>query len=92
MSGSSEAAVARVVRLPADVDLHARPAGVLVRAAATLETPVTLRANGREASARSILQVLALGATRGSTIEVEASGEGAEAAVDAVAELLATLA
>ena len=45
MSGSSEAAVARVVRLPADVDLHARPAGVLVRAAATLETPVTLRAN-----------------------------------------------
>jgi len=46
--------------IPVGVDLHARPAGQLVRAAAALSARVLLRSNGREAEAASILQVLAL--------------------------------
>jgi phosphotransferase system HPr (HPr) family protein len=92
MSASSEATVSRTVVIPSGVDLHARPAGQLVRAAAAQSTRVVLRANDREADAASILQVLALGATSGTAVIVEASGEAAEIAVDAIVSLLASLA
>jgi phosphotransferase system HPr (HPr) family protein len=82
----------RVVQLPADVALHARPAGLLVRAAAALPADVVLNANGRTAKASSILQVLALGAEGGSTVEVVTSGAGASDALDTIAGLLQTLA
>jgi phosphotransferase system HPr (HPr) family protein len=84
--------VSRTVVIPVGVDLHARPAGQLVRAAAAQGTRIVLRSNGREADAASILQVLALGATGGTPVVVEASGEAAGPAVDAIAALLASLA
>jgi phosphotransferase system HPr (HPr) family protein len=84
--------LSRTVTLPEGVDLHARPAGELVRTAGAHPATITLRALGREADAKSILQVLALGATGGSEIEVEANGDGASEALDAVSGLLQTLA
>jgi phosphoenolpyruvate---glycerone phosphotransferase subunit DhaM len=81
----------RVVQLPADVALHARPAGLLVRAAAALPAQVVLNANGKTAKASSILQVLALGAEGGSSVEVVASGAGASDALDTIARLLESL-
>jgi phosphotransferase system HPr (HPr) family protein len=92
VSESSNGTVSRTVVIPVGVDLHARPAGQLVRAAAAQGTRIVLRSNGREADAASILQVLALGATGGTPIVVEASGEAAGPAVDAIAALLASLA
>ena len=90
MSASSDSR--RAVRLPAGVDLHARPAGALVRAAATYQSSVTLHACGKQADAKSILQVLALGATGGSEVEVQTCGADASEALDSIAGLLATLA
>jgi phosphotransferase system HPr (HPr) family protein len=90
MSESSE--YRRVVQLPADVALHARPAGLLVRAAAALDADVVLKANGKTAKAGSILQVLALGAEGGSTVEVVTSGAGASDALDTIAGVLENLA
>jgi phosphotransferase system HPr (HPr) family protein len=81
----------RVVQLPTDVALHARPAGLLVRAASALPAEVVLNANGKTAKASSILQVLALGAEGGSSIEVVTSGEGASDALDTIAVLLQAL-
>jgi phosphotransferase system HPr (HPr) family protein len=78
----------RVVQLPADVALHARPAGLLVRAAAALPADVVLNANGKTAKASSILQVLALGAEGGSSVEVVTSGARASDALDTIAGLL----
>jgi phosphotransferase system HPr (HPr) family protein len=92
VSASSNGTISRTVLIPAGVDLHARPAGQLVRAAAAQGTRVILRSNGREADAASILQVLALGATGGTPVVVEASGEAAKSAVDAISALLASLA
>ena len=91
MSGSSNGFLRRNVRIPDGVDLHARPAGLLVRAAAKQGTAITLHANGRDADATSILQVLALGATGGSEIELEASGQNASAALDAIASVIEAL-
>ena len=50
---------------------------------------IVVAANGREADAKSILSVLGLGATAGTTLLVRADGEDAAAALDALAESLA---
>jgi phosphotransferase system HPr (HPr) family protein len=57
--------------------LHARPANLLVRVAS--EHPATVRVafGGRVADAKSIIDVLALGAARGDAIDLEVSGDGA---------------
>jgi phosphotransferase system HPr (HPr) family protein len=85
--GSAEEPVERSVVLP--VDLHARPAGKLTRAAAGFAAVTTLVAGERSASARSVLAVMALGATAGTTVSVRAVGADAGAAADALAAVLA---
>jgi phosphotransferase system HPr (HPr) family protein len=81
----------RAVRLPEGIDLHARPAGLLVRTASAYQSAITLSAGDKCADAKSILQVLALGATGGSEVAVAASGSDASEALEAVSSLLATL-
>ena len=87
----SDEPVVITVALPAGVALHARPAADLVRAASKLPVPVTIAANDKRANARSILEVLALGAVGGTELTLSASGPGAEDAVQALAEVVAGL-
>ena len=87
MSASSEA----VVQLPADVDLHARPAARFVRMAIGFESSVRIAAGEREADAKSLLAVLALGARRGTSLRLAAEGGDAATAVDALVACLAGL-
>jgi phosphocarrier protein len=77
--------------LPADVPLHARPAGLLVREAARFEADVTVGANGKRANAKSILDLLALGAAGGTEVVIEASGHDAAEAADHLAAVIAGL-
>jgi phosphocarrier protein HPr len=77
--------------LPADVDLHARPAAEFVRAALGFEAAVTIAAGDREADAKSLLSVLALGAKAGTSVRLRADGPDAPEAVDRLATLLAGL-
>ena len=77
--------------LPAGVALHARPAADLVRAASRLPVPVTVAVNGKRANARSILEVLALGAIGGTELTLSAGGPGADDAVRTLAEVVASL-
>jgi phosphotransferase system HPr (HPr) family protein len=74
-----------VVALPVDVDLHARPAASFVRAAFGFSSSITVAANGREANAKSLLAVLALGAKGGTELRLSAQGDDAGAALDALA-------
>jgi phosphocarrier protein HPr len=92
MSPSSEVLIEREARLPDDVALHARPAGLLVQAAAVFGADVFISANGRRANAKSILDVLGLGAEAGTEVVIAASGEDAVAAADRLALLIAELA
>src|SRR4051812_30881591 len=87
VSASSEA----VVQLPADVDLHARPAAQFVRMAMGFESSVRIATGEREADAKSLLAVLALGARRGTSLRLTAEGGDATAAVEALAACLAGL-
>jgi len=77
VSTSSEARV----RLPDGVALHARPAGAFVQQAARFGAAIEVAANGRRANAKSILEVLALGAEGGTELVISASGDDAPAAV-----------
>jgi phosphotransferase system HPr (HPr) family protein len=80
------------VALPAGVDLHARPAATFVRAAIGFDASIVVVAAGeREADAKSLLSVLALGAKAGSTLRLRADGPEAGVAVDRLAELVARL-
>ena len=83
--------VTQTVTLPAGVALHARPAADLVRAASKLQAPITVVANGKRANARSILEVLALGAVGGTELTLSATGPGANEAVKTLAEVVANL-
>ncbi|MFJ8254679.1 HPr family phosphocarrier protein [Streptomyces sp. NPDC094466] len=70
--------------------LHARPASLFVKAAARQPVKVTIAREGRDpVDARSMLAVLALAAPRGETVVLSAEGDGARAAVEEPAELLA---
>jgi phosphotransferase system HPr (HPr) family protein len=83
-SSSPDASVSVVLT----VDLHARPAGQVTRAVSGYDAQVRLVVDDRVADARSVLAVMGLGAVAGQTVTVTGEGSQAEAAVDAVAEVL----
>ena len=90
-SSEDRQSVSVTASLPDGVALHARPAAELVRAAGRLPLVVTVSANGKQANAKSVLQILALGATGGTELTLSASGPGAEEAVTALAGVIAGL-
>ena len=81
----------RRATLPDNVPLHARPAGNFVRAAARFPAEISVAANGRRANAKSILELLALGALGGTELIIAASGDRAAEAADHLAGLVPQL-
>lgn len=70
--------------------LHARASRKLAELALSYEnTRIVVRHDEEEADARSLMDLMMLGAGLGSDVEVEARGPDAEAALDAVEALLA---
>jgi phosphocarrier protein HPr len=81
----------RTVTIASKVGLHARPAATFSRAAAATGLPVTLSVGEKEpVNAASILAVMGLGVAHGQEVTLTAQGEGAEAALDRLAGLLAS--
>lgn len=70
--------------------LHARASRKLAELALTYDdTIILVRREDEEADARSLMDLMMLGAGVGSTVEVEAQGPEAEAALNAVEALFA---
>ena len=84
-------ASSETVALPEAVALHARPASNFVKTAMRFRCHVTVAVNGKTADAKSILAVLALGATGGTVLHLSAEGEDAPAALDALVACVAGL-
>ena len=87
MPASSET----LVRLPEAVDLHARPAADFVRTAMGFDASIQVGAGEREADAKSLLGVLALGAKGGTPLRLRADGDDAPAALAALAGCVGAL-
>lgn len=71
--------------------LHARPAALFVQKASQFSSDLSITQGTKEVNAKSIMGVMSLGAGPGSEILIKASGEDAQQAVDALAELIASL-
>ena len=69
--------------------LHARAAAKLTEVAGGFAAEVWLSRNGRRVNAKSIMGVMMLAAGKGSRVLIEADGEDAEAAVQALRKLIA---
>ena len=80
------------VRLIHAAGMHARPAVKLTKLAKKFDAQILIRASDAAEwiNAKSVTKIMALRAAHGSTIEIEASGEDAAAAVAALVDLVAT--
>jgi phosphocarrier protein HPr len=70
-----------------DKGLHTRPSTELVKCAILFESEVFLSKSGQKVSAKSLLGILTLAASKGTKIEIEAKGADAEKAVEAIESL-----
>ena len=68
--------------------LHARPAARFAAEAKRFEADLSLEHGGRTANCKSVISVLRLGVSAGSTITVHADGPDAEPALERLAALL----
>ncbi len=68
--------------------LHARASAKLTQTASRYTCDVWMSRNGRRVNAKSIMGVMMLAASKGSRIEIEATGVDADAALSALAVLI----
>ena len=69
--------------------LHARPAAEMVKLASRFACDITISRDDLEVNGKSIMGVMMLAAEFGSTITLRATGTDAEAALEALAALVA---
>jgi len=83
-----DATTVRRLKVGVEHGIYTRPAALLADAVRSLAADVRISAHGREANARSIVALMALGVERGEEIEIRATGPDATVAVQALAALL----
>jgi phosphocarrier protein len=83
------AAVSRELPIVNRKGLHARATAKFVQCVESFDAAVMVTRCGETVGGQSIMGILTLGAGRGTTITVSATGPDAEAAVDALAALVA---
>jgi phosphocarrier protein HPr len=76
------------VKLQNPTGLHARPAKVFARAAAATAADVTVTKDGRAVNGKSVLSVLTLDCHQGDEIVIRTEGEGADAALAELVQLV----
>ncbi len=69
--------------------LHARAAAKFVKTVSDFQAEVTVMKDEMRVSARSIMGLMMLAATKGSTIQICGAGDDAAQAVNALADLVA---
>lgn len=79
----------RTVKIVNKLGLHARPAAEIVKTAARFKSDITIIRDDLEVNGKSIMGVMMLAAEFGSTILLRAEGLDADAALDALAAVVA---
>lgn len=72
-----------------ETGLHARPAALFAETAKQFKCRLTLKHSDRQGDAKSLLEILGLGITKGTEVILEAEGTDAEEALNALKELVA---
>ena len=69
-----------------EIGIHARPAGLLVKAAKQLSSEVKIEFNGKSAVATKLMAVMGLGVKSGDTIKVSVAGPDEDNGVTQIEE------
>lgn len=78
----------KTVQIPNSLGLHARPAAEFVKLAGRFESEIRVAREGMEVNGKSIMGVLMLAAEKGADITIQADGDDAADAVEALADLV----
>ena len=81
--------ISRTLRIVNEKGLHARASAKFVEVVEAHEARATVTRDGIEVSGDSIMGLLMLGASRGTTIDVTTTGEDAEKLADVLEALVA---
>jgi len=81
--------ISREFTISNKLGLHARPSAQLTQTASRFASDIHIARNGRRVNAKSIMGVMMLAAGQGATVTVDAEGEDAEAALQAIGQLIA---
>ena len=79
----------REVKIINKLGIHARPAAEIVKTSGKFKSSITIIRDDLEVNAKSIMGVMMLAAECGATITLRAIGDDAEAALDALAAVIA---
>jgi phosphocarrier protein HPr len=79
----------REVRILNKLGIHARPAAEIVKTAGKFKSNIIIVRDDLEVNAKSIMGVMMLAAEFGATIILRATGDDAEAALEALAAVIA---
>ena len=73
-----------------ELGIHARPAGILVKAIAKKTSDIKIKKAGdaREVNAKSIMAVMSLGVKKGNEVIITAEGEDEEEAIAEIQKVL----
>lgn len=77
------------VHITNKLGLHARASAKLTKLAAEFASEVWLARNGRRVNAKSIMGVMMLAASKGTTVQLEVDGNDEGAAMEALTRLIA---
>jgi len=79
----------REVKILNKLGIHARPAAEIVKAAGKFKSNITIIRDDLEVNAKSIMGVMMLAAECGAVVTLRAIGDDADAALDALAAVIA---
>ncbi len=82
--------VSKEIVVQNQVGLHARPATFFIQKANEFTSSIWISSEERKVNAKSLLGVLSLGVTRGTSVTLTAEGADEEMAVTELANLIAT--
>ena len=80
----------RAIRIVNENGIHARPAAEIVKVASRFKSEITISRDGLDVNGKSIMGVMMLAAECGSTVVVKATGDDAEAALDALERVISS--
>jgi len=73
-----------------ELGIHARPAGMLAKAAATVKSTVTIDNGAKKADARRLMAIMSMAVKNGQTVTVTVEGEDEDTAVVVMEEFFKT--
>ena len=82
--------VSKEIVVQNQVGLHARPATFFIQKANEFASSIWISKDERKVNAKSLLGVLSLGITRGTAVTLTADGADEEAAIEGLADLVAS--